>query len=142
MLPYVCMPPYVHMPPGVYTPHMSPYSCASVHSQRLLHVVGVVRGPLTCWILPLHPPVWRCPLQFTPPTHLLASLCIDMFQGYLYVICVFFLYVRGLRGVPICWGFWWGISTWHVHMLIRVHFCSLLCLMFLLWLQLLLLQLW
>ena len=41
---------------------------------------------------------------------------------------------------PICWGFG-GISTWGDHMLILVHSCSSLCLMFLLWLQLLLLQL-
>ena len=43
-MPYICMPP-VHL----YLPiHL--YIC----SQRLLHVVRVVSGPLTCGTLPLH----------------------------------------------------------------------------------------
>ena len=124
--------PYIHVSPthsyaprGVH-PHVSHILlCASVWSQRLLHVVGVIRGPLTCWSLPLHLPCMVMPLlPFTPPTHSLASLCIMclMFQGYLYVIWGFFPYVWGLGGVPPSVGGSGGISTWDVHMLIPVHF--------------------
>ena len=70
--------------------------CASVCSQRLLHVVGGCKGPLTCWTPPLHLPcIGVPPLQFTLSTYLLASLCISMFRGYLYVIGGIF---------PLCWG--------------------------------------
>ena len=85
---YVCMPPR-----GVHTPIRTPYSCASVCSQRLLHIVGVHKGPLHVGHLPMYggasPSVYN-------PTHSLASLCISMFQGYLYVIW-------GI--LPLCWGF-------------------------------------
>ena len=40
------------------------------------------------------------PLRFLLPTHLLASLCISMFQGYLYVIWEFFPYAGVWGGVP------------------------------------------
>ena len=55
-----------------------------------------------------------------------------MFWGYIYICHMqIFPYVWGLGVFPTCWGFG-GISTWGVHMLILVHSCSSLCLMFLL----------
>ena len=132
-----CPPMFVHphtfiCPQGcTHTTTCPPYSCASVCSQRLLHIVGVVRGCLFVGHLYTSPCMGVPPIQLTPPTHSLASLCISMFWGYLYVIWGFFPYVGGLEGCsPISWGFR-GISTWHVHMLILVHFCNLLCLIFL-----------
>ena len=146
--PYICMPQYNHMPHtfvcllGVYTPNMLPILlCASVCSQRLLHVVGVVRGPLTCWdtAFTLSPYMGCLPFRLHPHSYLGFSLHwyvlgISMFYGE------YFPYVGDLGVFPIYWGFG-GISTWGVHMLILVHFCSSLCFTFLLWLQLLLLQL-
>ena len=43
-----------------------------------------------------------------------------------------FSLLLGFGGVPHLSGGSGGISTWDVHMLILIHFCSLLCLMFLL----------
>ena len=73
------------------------------------------------------------PHQFTPPTHWLASLCISMFWGYLYVIWKIFLMLGFGDGPPSVGGFG-GISTWGVHMLSLVNSCRSLCLMLLLWL--------
>ena len=58
--------------------HMFPIlPCASVCSQRLLHVVGGCNGLLTCWTPPYTSPVWGClPMSYTPnllvgfPVHL------------------------------------------------------------------------
>ena len=126
-------PLYICMPTGVYTPPIcSPY-CASVCSQRLLHVVGGCKGPPYMLDTSLtHPPVWGASPSVCTPTPFFASLCISMFWGYQYVIWGFFPSVRGLEGVLPSVGGSGGISTWGAHVLILVHFCSSLCLMFLL----------
>ena len=67
-----------------HTPICPPYSSASVCSQYLLHVVEVVRDPLTCWTLPLNLPQYDgASPSVTSCTHSLVSLCTDMFQEYL-----------------------------------------------------------
>ena len=133
---------FIH-PQGCTYPHMSPILlCTSICSQRLLHVVGVVWGPLTYWTPPLHLSLYggTSPLVYTP--HSFVS-----FPMYWYVLGISICHM----GIfPSCWclgvlphllGVFGGISTWAIHMLILVHFCSSLYLTFLLWLQLLLLQL-
>ena len=104
--PYVHMPPYICMPPGVYKlPICLPYSSSSVCSQRLLHFVGVVRGLLHVRHL-LTPPLYGGASPYVYPTHSLASLCISMFWGYLYVIWGIFPYVGDLGVFPNLLGFW------------------------------------
>ena len=90
--------------------------------------------------------------SFTPPLHGGASpsgYTPHSFVGFSvhwYVLGISVCYMEnislmlGVWGVPPSVGGFGGISTWSVHMLILVHSCSSLCLMFLLWLQLLLLQ--
>ena len=139
---FVC-PLYVHTPPGVYTPHMSPILGASVCSHRLLHFVGGCKEPpymLDTSFTP--PPVWGClPLGF----HLPFICCLPCSSICFRNICMsygdFPLMFVAWGGVPPSDGGFGSISTWDAHMLILVHSCSSLCLMFLLWLQLLLLQL-
>ena len=132
--------PFVHMPQGVYTPPYAPYSSASVCSQRLCMLWGVVRGSPCVRTLPLHHPCMGVPpLHWHPPHSVVASLCIGMFWGYQYVLWAFSLLLRGLGLFPPSVGGFGGISIWDVHMLIHVYFCSALCLTFLLWLRLLLL---
>ena len=95
--------------------------------------MGDCKGPLTCWTPHLHLPCrGYFPICFTLPLISwlpCASVCfrdICMWYGQ------YFPYVGGFG----------GIRTWGVHMLLLVHSCSSLGLMFLLWLWLLLLQLW
>ena len=105
--------PYIHIPPRVYIPpHVPILLCASVCSQRHLHVVGSCKGPFTCWTPPSHLPLYggASPLFYTP-THLSASLCISMFWGYLYVIWGYFPYVGGLGVFPHLLG-----VLGHLHM--------------------------
>ena len=54
------------------------------------------------------PPVWGSMgyLPFSLHPHSLASLCIGMFHGYLYVIWGFFPYVGGLGVFPHLLGVW------------------------------------
>ena len=133
---FVC-PLYIHIPQGVYTPPIcSPYSYVHLYVLRGFCMLwGIVRDPHTCWTLPLLLPLYggASPSVCTP-TPFLASLCISMFWGYQYVIWGFFPSVRGLGGVPHLLGVLGGISTWDTHVLILVHFYSLFCLTFLLWL--------
>ena len=131
--PYICTPLMFICPPrNVHTTHMATILLwASVCSHRLLHVVGGCKGPITCWTPPLHLPLYGClPFGYTP-TYSLASLCINTFWGYMYVIWGFFPFVGGLEVFPICWGFWG-----HQHMgcpyAYSCTFCSSLCLTFLL----------
>ena len=131
------------MPPrGVHTPTCPPYSCASVCSQRLLHVVGDCKGPpymLDTSFTP--PPVWGC-FHFRFYPHPFVG-----FPVHWYVLGISVCYMGnislmlGVWGVPPSVGGFGGINTWGVHMVILVHSCSSLCLTFLLWLWLLLLQL-
>ena len=69
------------------------------------------------------------PLWFTPPTHSLASLCIIMFQGYLYVIWGFFPYVGGLGVLPHLLGILgtsaYGVSICFFLYIFVVHYISL-----------------
>ena len=96
------MPLYIHMPHtficcprGVHTPICPPYSSAFVCSQKLLHVVGVIRMPLHVGH-PLYTSPWMgASLQLHPSTHLLASLCIGIFRGYLH----------HMGNISLCWGF-------------------------------------
>ena len=132
---------YIHTPPntfifllGVTHPHLSPYSCASVCSQMLLHVVGGYKAPLHVGH-PLYTPVWGClPFRYTPSTHLLASPCIGMVWGYRFGdTSMLYGNISHMFGV-------WGCSpllgvlgcALGVHMHILVHSCSSLCLTFLL----------
>ena len=115
---------FIH-PWGFRHPHMSPILCASVCSQRLLHVVGGCRGPLTCWTPLLH--AGHLPHKGVPPhvlhTPLIGWLpCASVYFGD---ICMSYgeysPYVGGL-GVSAPWG---------VHMLHLVPSCSSLCLIYL-----------
>ena len=79
--------PSIHMSAqGCTHPHMFPILLyASVCSQRLLHVVGACKGPLTCWTLPLHLPCMGVPpLQFAPPSifGFSASVCLGILMSY------------------------------------------------------------
>ena len=140
---YLCMPP-VHLYALRGVPPYDPHTPVHLYVLRCFCMLwGVVRGPLTCWTLSLHLPLYggTSPSVCTP-THSLTSLCISMFWGYWYVIWGFFPSVGGLgQCFPVVGGSG-GISTWDAHVLILVHFCSSLCLTFLQWLQVLLLQLW
>ena len=61
---FLC-PLYICMPQGCRHHHMCPILlCASVCSQRLLHVMKGCRGPLTCWTPPL---VWGVPPHVSHP---------------------------------------------------------------------------
>ena len=46
--PMFVYPIHSYAPRGVHPPYAPVLLCASVCSQRLLHVVGVVRGSLSC----------------------------------------------------------------------------------------------
>ena len=145
--PHVCMPPvhlytpYIHSPQGCTYPHMPPYS-ASVCFWRLCMLWGVVMGSPLCWDTSLTPTLFGVPpLQFHPHTQSLVPYALVCFRD-INMLCGHFPSVEGFGGVLlISWGGLGGISTWGVHMLILVHFCSALCLMFWLWLWLLLLPL-
>ena len=93
-------------PQGFTHPHMFYILCASVYSLRPLHVVGGCKGPLTCWTLPLPPPLYGGTSPSIYPHSFVGFLCSGMFQGNLYVIWRFFPYVGRLRGVPHLLGFW------------------------------------
>ena len=126
---------------GVYTPpYVSILLCGSVCSHGLLHVVWGCKESLTYWTPPLHLSLYGGATHVYTPTHSLTSLCISMFWWCLHMIWGIFPLYWGFGGIPPILGVW-GISTWGVHMPIPVHSCSFLCLTFLLWLQLLLLQL-
>ena len=129
---YIHMPPYICTPQGCTHPHMSPILCALVCVQRLLHVMGVVSGPLTHWTLPLHlPSMGVPPLQFTP--HSFVSFSVHWHVSGISVCHMeIFPLCWGFGGVPPYVGGFGGISTWDIHMLILVQFCSLICLIFLL----------
>ena len=95
---YVC-PIHSYVQRGSDAPHMSPYSYASVCSERHLHVVGVVEDPLHVgtppYMLETSPIWWMSPLKSYPP--LIGWIpCASMFSGYLHVIW-------GI--LPLCWGF-------------------------------------
>ena len=98
---------------GVHPPICSPYSCASVYSQRLLHVVGGCKGLPYVLDTSLTPPLYvgAYPSVACPHTQLLASLCISMFWGYPYVMWAFSLLLGVWGCSPISWGFWGHIST-------------------------------
>ena len=132
---------YVHMPPrGVHSPYV-PHTPVHLYVLRGFCILwGVVRASYML-DTSLTSPVWGCLPLYLPCTHSLASLCIGMFWGHLYVIWGIFPVCWGFGGDPIYWDFG-GISTWNDHVLMLVHSCSSLCLTLLLWLQLLLLQLW
>ena len=132
---YVC-PLYVHTPPwGIHTPICPPNSSVHLYVLRGFSLLwAVVKGPLYGGYLPYTSPCMGVPpLQFTPPLiHWLpcASVCfgdICMLYGE------YFPYVGGWGCSPFV-GIFGGITMWGVHMLIFVHSCSSLCLMFLLWL--------
>ena len=124
MLPTFVCPLYVCMPlRGVHTPHISPYSSVHLYVLRGFCMLwGVVRGLLHVrYILYTSPCMGVSPLMFIP-THPLASLCIGMFWGYLYVIWGIF---------PLCWGFWgcspvfWGFGGISLFLYILVvHYVS------------------
>ena len=82
----ICLyaPIHLYAPWGSDTPICPPYSCASVCSQRLLHVVEGCRGPLHVGHLPYmldtSPCMGGASPYVTPPTHWLDFLM------YLYVL--------------------------------------------------------
>ena len=141
--PHTFMTPiHSHAPRGVHTP-ICPHTllCICMFSEAL-HVVGVVRVPLCVRTCPLHHPCLGVPpLHGHPQTQLLASLCIGMFQAYKYVMWAFSLLLKGLGVFPNQLG---GLGYQHLRCPYAhscIYFCSALCLMFLLWLRLLLLWL-
>ena len=117
--PYVHMPPYICMPPGVYTPPYVPILlCAFVCSQRLLHVVGVVRGPLHVRHLLTPHPVWGgLPICLHP--HSFVS-----FPVHQYVSGISVCDMENISLMLGAGGFG-GISTWGTHMCtLVVHYVS------------------
>ena len=95
------MQPPVHsyIPQGCTHPHMFPIPlCICMFSEAFACCGGCKGLPYVLGHLPYTTPVWGCLLfSCTPHTQLLASLCISMFWGYLYVMWAFSL----LLGV---WG--------------------------------------
>ena len=131
------MHPYTFVCPlGVYIPPCPPYS-ASACFQRLLHVVGVVRGPLHVGHLPC---MGVPPHMFTPQSFIDFPVHQYVLEISAYDMGNISLMLGVLGCFPICWRFG-GISRWGVHMLI-LYILVVHCLMFLLQLWLLLLQLW
>ena len=120
-----CSPTFVwpihsYAPRGVHPLPCLPYS--SVH-------LYVLRGFCMLWevvkflyMLDTSPCMGVLPHMFTSPTHLMASLCISMFWGCLYVIWGKFPLCWRFGGVTSSVGGFGGISTWCVHMLFLV--CS------------------
>ena len=115
-------PLYVHTPPVCpYAPHRCTHPhvthtplCICMFSEAFA-CCGGVRGSLMCWTLPLHHPYMGVPpLQLHSHTQLLASLCISIFWGYLYVMWAVYPSIGGLRVFPHQYGvlgahqhLWW-----------------------------------
>ena len=100
-------PIHLYAPRGVHTTHVSPYSSVHLYVFRGFCMLwGVVRGPIHVGHFPYTSPCMGVPPSIYTPTHLLASLCIGMFWGYLYVIWGFLPYVDGLGVLPHLLGFW------------------------------------
>ena len=126
-------PVHLYTPRGSDTLHMSPILlCASVCSQRLLHVVGGCREPLTYWT----PPLYGVPphMSYNPP--LIGWLpCASMFSG---------ISTCDMGNIPLCLGFGGFVPPYvgglgasaplGVHMLHLVPSCSSLCVTYLPWL--------
>ena len=112
---FIC-PIHSYGPWGFRHPHMSPILLsASVCSERHLHVVGC-RGPLTCWIPPLHVehlPQYGGSLPICLTPHSLVGFPVQKsacFRGYLHVIWGIFPSYCGLGGIsPYVGGL--GAST-------------------------------
>ena len=136
--PYICM-PSIHLyapiclyaPRGVHPP-CSPYSSVLYVLRGFCILWGVVRGPFTCGTLPLHLPLyWGTSPSVVPPLSCWLPCASVGFRdiGMSYGEFPFCL---GLVGYSPSIGSAGGISTCDVHILILVHFCSSLCLTFLL----------
>ena len=139
----ICTPPR-----GANTPHISLiFFYASVCSERHLYVVGIV-GALTCWTLPLHagylPDIGDASPYVLHPHSLVAFPCASVCLG---------ISACYMGNISLMLGVWeafahlssfgaWQCIHWVSIRLYLVLFCSSFCLMCLLWLQLLLLQLW
>ena len=117
--------PYMFIcPQGVYTPPHVPHIplCICMFSEASA-CCGSCKGPLACWTPPLHFPLYggASPYVYSP-THMLASLYISMFWGYLHVIWGIFPLCWVLGLFHICWGFWG-----HLHMgCPYAYFCTFL----------------
>ena len=94
-----CM--FVH-PWGSDTPHMSPMLLsASVCSERHLHVVGVVGGPLHVGHLPYMLDTFTNMVDASP-----YVLSPHTLVGFLVHLYVFWEYLHVIWGIlPLCWGF-------------------------------------
>ena len=109
-MPPVCFyaPVYVCMPLGVYTPPYVPILCASVCSQRLLHVVGGCKGSPYMLDTPFTPPLYGGAYPFS-----LHPLCSFVgFPVHQYVLGISLCHMGNISlmfGVwgyfPSCWGF-------------------------------------
>ena len=98
---YICTPPYVYMPLGcTHTQYVPILLCATVCSQRLLYVVGVVRAPYMLGVSFMIPPVWVCLSFGLHPHSSLASPCISMFGDICMLYGEYFPYVGGLGVFP------------------------------------------
>ena len=106
-------PLYICTPPGVYTPsHMFPILlCASVCSQRLLHIVGGCKGlPYVLGHFPYTTPVWSASPLVAPPT--LSWLpCALVSFGDICMSCMHFPLLLGYGGVPPLFGGSGGTSA-------------------------------
>ena len=130
---YICTPPGVCMLP--YVPHTP--LCICMFSE-LLHIVEVVKCPLTCWTLLYTSPCMGVPpLQVTPP--LICWLpCASVCSGISVCHMGIFPYLGDLEGVPHLLG---GLGHQHIACPYALLYIFVVhCLMFL-WLKLLLLQL-
>ena len=113
---YNCMHLYIHTLPRGVTPPVCPHTPVHLYVLRGFCMLwGVVRGLLHVrHLLYMSPCMGVSPLTFTP-TQLLASLCISMFQGYLYVIWGIFSLCVYLGVFPHLLGFF-GASAHGVSM--------------------------
>ena len=79
--PYFCIPLYIHIPLRGVHPICSPYSCASVCSQRCLHVVGGCKGPLYIGHFP-----YTSPCMGVPPRQFYIPAEVVGFPVHWYVL--------------------------------------------------------
>ena len=131
----ICLytPVHLYTPRGLHTPTCPPYSCVSVCSEASACCGGVVRGPLTCWKPPLHLPCMGVPpLQLTPPT--LISFPVHWYVSGISMSYGHFSLKLVVWGCPPSVGGLWGHQHMGCPFAHSCNFCSLLCLMYLLWL--------
>ena len=129
----VCLytPVHLYALRGVHIPHVPIVLCIYMFSEASA-CCGGYKGPLYV----------GHPLYTSPCGDTSSSVTpLHSFVGFLVHWCVLGISLCHMGNISLLLGVWGGISTWGFHILNLVPSCSSLCLMFLLWLQLLLPQL-